>query len=505
MSENLTEKLTGLASQLDRSLNPLGKSDLGFLGKVEAQDTKSDDLEFGPTVDGETPVVYSDTVLRHDLWSKNRGIEILDDTPVLQEMYGCQSLKTDEDKERRRQSELATADFFESLFGLNTEFAENPHDAKREQYMRDLMETEEFQQLRNDTALDEYSSSLATVRISEQWAAIQDKHGEEPGEPGPEGGFGQEAKKALDNAKEDIQDLKDAQRTLGGMGSGDTSRLGIKEVERIYKKIKNSKQLSEICRLAGRYQNLAASQQRTKTPDGCEDVVGVTRTGDISQVLPQEIAFLGEDDLLELECLRRISESQAFAREHIGYEEEGKGPIVVVCDESGSMYGDPIANAKALALALYWIAKSTKRYVCLVGFSGGREGTYLAIPPDANKPDDLLDWLDHFYGGGTTCDVPLKELPARWDSLGCPAGKTDIILITDAYIKVPTEVEAEFNTWKAAKEVKMTTLVLSQKDHGYGYRGENGYRDSLNAVSNKVHHITNLSVESDAVADVLKV
>ena len=55
---------------------------------------------------------------------------------------------------------------------------------------------------------------------------------------------------------------------------------------------------------------------------------------------------------LELDALRRIVERQAQCREYHAVEPVGKGPVIIALDESGSMSGEKIHTAKALALAI---------------------------------------------------------------------------------------------------------------------------------------------------------
>jgi len=77
--------------------------------------------------------------------------------------------------------------------------------------------------------------------------------------------------------------------------------------------------------------------------------------------LPVELARLADPEF-ELDALRRIVERQALCREHHAIEPVGKGPIIVVLDESGSMDGEKCHTAKALALALAWIARQQRRW-----------------------------------------------------------------------------------------------------------------------------------------------
>src|SRR5207249_1706133 len=181
---------------------------------------------------------------------------------------------------------------------------------------------------------------------------------------------------------------------------------------------------------------------------------------DVGRLLPAELARLAVPEL-ELDALRRIAERQALCREYHAVEPAGKGPVIIALDESGSMRGEKVHTAKALALALAWVARQQRRWCALIAFSGGKEGRLLALPPGRWDENALADWLTAFLGGGTTCDVPLVELPGRyWQELACPPGKTDIVCITDAIVDVPDTVRDDFLRWKATAQARMISLVI---------------------------------------------
>jgi uncharacterized protein with von Willebrand factor type A (vWA) domain len=133
--------------------------------------------------------------------------------------------------------------------------------------------------------------------------------------------------------------------------------------------VRNDATLQAICALAGRYRRLAQSCQRRKTRHGLDDVVGVEFGGELGRVLPHELVKLAEP-AFEREALRRLAEGQLQCREHHATEPVGKGPVIVCVDESGSMTGDPVHTAKAVGLALAWIARRQRRWCALVAYSG---------------------------------------------------------------------------------------------------------------------------------------
>ena len=100
------------------------------------------------------------------------------------------------------------------------------------------------------------------------------------------------------------------------------------------------------------------------------------------------------------------------------------------------MEGDPVHMAKALALALAWIARQQRRWCALVAYSGESGERLLPLPPGRWDENQLMDWLDEFIGRGSHCDVPVRELPRYYEELQAPRGRTDVLFVTDAQCRL---------------------------------------------------------------------
>lgn len=431
-------------------------------------------------------VSLSPTALKLDDWSLRRGREIVAENTQLQSLYGL----TGKGKKVCEEADLATADFHAAAFEPDPELAKDCKNKRIHQYMKNLMDTPEFKALHQETQLDDVASEIATMAFSKEWVTLS-KQEESPDAFKSEMQAMGAASRALTKASTEVSDLRDMQSAMGiGGDGGGQNKLAADQLTAMFKRVRGSHQLKRICELAGRYRRFAQAQQRKKVLHGLDDVVGVVLDGDIGRLLPSELVQLDDPDL-ELDAMRRIIERQAMCREYRGIEAKARGPIVVVVDESGSMSGEPICTAKAIALAMAWVARHQKRYCCLVGFSGGTEGTWCVIPPGKDDPTSLMEWLEHFFSGGTTCDVPLAVLPSKWDSLGCPKGKTDIVIITDAQVDVPDELTQSFLAWKQRESVKLISLIIGAEP------------GDLRAVSDRVHIVQSLSMEEEGVGEIL--
>ena len=169
----------------------------------------------------------------------------------------------------------------------------------------------------------------------------------------------------------------------------------------------------------------------------------------------------------------------------------GKGPVVVCVDESGSMEGAKAETAKALALAVAWVARRQRRWVGLVAYSGDSGERLLALPPGRWDEVALADWVATFIGRGSSLDVPVRELPDFFKRLSAPAGVTDVLFVTDAACRIPADVVARFNAWRAAARARVVSLVVGRQP------------GDLTLVSDECHLVADLSPGVAAVGRVL--
>ena len=446
------------------------------LGGHEAAPRVDSSLAFslGPAA----PALESATALVLDGWGLRRGEEVLAESERL--------AKTGLDAH-------AAADFHGAAFEPEPILNEGCVDARRHEFLTRLLETPDYHALHRDTMLDAAASAIAAAAFAEQFAALV-KEDERPGgerERDREMAALRAAGRAAAEAAEEVGELGEARAALG-IGPGSPGSNDPPAIAALFRRVRNSPLLRRVCELAGRYRRVAQSAQRRKTSHGVDDVVGVELGGDVGRLLPHELARLADDDLCD-DAMRRLVERQAMCREYHAVEPVAKGPILVCCDESGSMQGEKGHAAKALALALAWVARSQNRWCALVAYSGDSGERVLALPPGCRDEAALLGWLEPFIGGGSSIDVPVRELPRIYREVGAPAGTTDVIFVTDAQCRLPAEVREGFLTWKASAKARLVTLVVG---------GEAG---DLALISDEVHLVRTLDASEEAVGRVLSV
>jgi uncharacterized protein with von Willebrand factor type A (vWA) domain len=430
----------------------------------------------------------SPTALVLDGWALRRGKELLEGSPLIQGL---------------KLSEEAIADFHAVAFLPDHELVEVCRDPARLRFLAQLLGTRDFRALHAATMLREDASEVAAAAFAEQFASLrQDEEIGPGGEEGEEGGSSEEstdragemaalraAGKALSRASEEVGAMSEAAGALG-LGPGSPGSNDPRAVAALFRRVRNDFALRRICEMAGRFRRLAQSRQRMKTSHGVDEVAGVELGGDLARLLPVELARIALPEL-ELDTLRRLAERQCMQRFVRGAEPVGRGPVLVAVDESGSMQGDKAHTAKALALAVAWVARRRRRWCALVAYSGNSGERLLALPPGRWDELALCEWLSAFIGKGSSIDVPVRELPRMYEQLRAPHGRTDVLFLTDAQAILPPVVVADFLAWKARARARLITLVV---------QGEPG---DLAKISDECHSVPALSPSEDAVGRAL--
>lgn len=444
------------------------------------------------TADGHAAAAaLNPTALLLDRWSLSKGRELLNDIES-----GFSDVLDDGPREAANE---AAADFFASAFLPEPELAPASSAELRRRMLDQTFQTPEYQELHAATRLDAAASEIAALSFAQSYVALVKSEAEaeeqacKSGKPRPEAARDMAALRAGGRAvKRAAKDVEEYHEAAGGLSDGGgPGALDPKRSAALFRRVRSDAGLRRICALAGRFRRVAAARQRQKTNHGTDDVVGVTLGDDLARLLPVELAQLADDDL-ELPTLRRLVERQTMVRDLRAVEPVGKGPIVVCVDESGSMSGDKVYSAKALGLALAWVARRQNRWCCLIAYSGDTGHRILTLKPGTWNEPELLDWLSEFLSGGSCRDVPLRELPDWWaDPIVAPAGKTDVVLITDAIAHFTDDEIATWNAWRRESRARCTALVI-RDDPG-----------PLRAACDEVYRVPAITPDDPDVQDLL--
>jgi uncharacterized protein with von Willebrand factor type A (vWA) domain len=420
------------------------------------------------------------TALAVDAWGLRRGRDLVAESERLRK---CGA------------DEFAAADFLTAAFDPDPTLLPSCADAARHRFLAQMLETPEYRALHADTRLDDTAAAIAATHFAEQFARLKQDDPGGAAAPGAVSDLAAEMAalravgKAVAEASREVGELRNAAAALG-LGPGEPGSSDPRAVASLFRRVRNDPGLRKICELAGRFRRVAQSRQRQKAAHGLDDVVGVEPGGDVGRLLPAELGRLVVPEL-ELDALRRIVEHQAMCREYHAVEPVGKGPIIVSVDESGSMSGEKIHTAKALALALAWVARRQRRWCGLAAYSGDSGERLLSLPPSRWDEAALCDWLAAFIGHGSDLDVPLREMPRMYATLKAPPGITDLVMVTDAKVRIPPEVREKFDAWRRSARARVVSLVLGSAP------------GDLALVSDECHQVQALDPSADAVGRVL--
>lgn len=428
--------------------------------------------------------------LHHDAWSIRRGRELTEPGGTLE------GLATPE----------AAADFHAAAYEPEPVLERGCIDGVRHEYLSTLMETPEWRELNEAAMLNTDAAEMAARHFGQgyvTYVAAVEEGAKDTGPHAPTRDRLRRNRAARDAAKSalgDVRDYGDAADAfgVGGPGGGVAGAADMARIAAVWKKVKDNDTLKRIIEQAGLFRRVAQGRRTRRSTHGLDNVTGVEMGSDLARIVPSELSALASgDEYRELDAARRLLEGQAIQRSVTATEQVGRGPVVVVVDESGSMNGARVEAAKGLALAVAWVARRQRRWVGLVGFSGGTTGTLCVLPPGKWDEAALIEWVEHFYGGGTCLDVPIKELPFNyWPKMiasGAERGKTDIIMITDAEVNAPKDQIAAFAAWKAEEKVKVKALILDNEP------------GDLARIADTCHRVKSIDATDEAVASALDI
>jgi uncharacterized protein with von Willebrand factor type A (vWA) domain len=303
-------------------------------------------------------------------------------------------------------------------------------------------------------------SLLKSIRDEEQKPRPEGGEGDQAGEEGEGDGpvseqlgdagrrFRAAMRRAVAAAAEQVAEAREA---MAGLAPGsesapptheqkDPRRLALAQL------LLSRPDMRDVLRRAGKLARLAQRKEAVRDPHARGEVVGLERGADLARVLPAELAVLGDDDL-DVLFYARFGEAGLAQYKLEGKEPQGKGPIVLLLDESGSMSGDGERWAKAAAIATVAVGQKERREV-IVAFFQTRITAAFAVLRDGRveqlDPNDpaachglegwgdvaklVMELLTRKSQGGTIFDQPLSWAVRAVEER---EPKADILFVTD--------------------------------------------------------------------------
>jgi len=260
------------------------------------------------------------------------------------------------------------------------------------------------------------------------------------------------------------ESIDEAQAALSAFAYGDSpgipsSKKG-KDRAAITSLVSSSRKLKEIAELAGKLRRIAAHKQRSKADRAREEINDIEQGGDLARVLPSEfLPVAAEDEALELLFMAKLVERASLQYKIGGKEEQGRGPVILCVDESGSMSGEAENWSKAVSLALLDVARRQKRSWAFVHFDSKVQRVDYA-PKGQIDPNTLVECMNHFSGGGTSFEAPIEKAFELIDKDG-GFKRADVILITDGYSQTSDRFNQLVANYKDEMEVSIFTVLVN--------------------------------------------
>ena len=354
---------------------------------------------------------------------------------------------------------------------------------KEKEYDDENIEDSEDIKMQKDTdirairksVLDNWKKSLDDKYID--WALKEiDKFREE---------FFRKIKEFLDYLK-DIMELENAlgeeTGTLFDLSLGNLLKRDLEYIKQLALLIKSNENIKRLCDMLGRFVKEEESYRiekvlrketfHTKVIDinSEEEIVGITSSRDIHNILPQEKMLLAEGVLETLFGVKYF-ENRLLTFKKEGYtdysydemvedemqvvEDDKKGPIIICVDTSGSMEGVPETVSKAVTLYLAARAMKQKRNCYLINFSTQIETMDLTYP---NTMDNLIEFLRLSFNGGTDPIPALRHAIKTMNSENYK--KSDLLFISDFVFNGFTDEDYKLAESQKKNENRFYSLII---------------------------------------------
>ena len=295
---------------------------------------------------------------------------------------------------------------------------------------------------------------------------------------------------ALEETNSEIVELVQAIKAFGGgydpgMSTNPAQRLSPAQKVEMAQKMRDNNKLRQIADLTGRLTRIALKTQKERVQHEPDEVIGVKTGQDIPHLVASEMSLLTDPALEDLFYLK-FAESKLTQYDLDRKENQGRGPIIVALDSSGSMtqpggggYSREVWS-KGVAIAMMAIARLQKRDIAIIHFSSGEQVKSFDFKKGQSAPMDVVECAEFFYGAGTnytgwmTQALKLVE-NSRFD-------KADVIIVSDGDIRLDQKVVENWNKARDERKMRCHSILI----------GETYGRDALQSISEKEGGVVNM-------------
>ncbi len=264
-------------------------------------------------------------------------------------------------------------------------------------------------------------------------------------------------------------------------------------------KLLSDKKLRMIAELAGRMADIAWQVQNSKTPDPTDELTDIRTGRDFAHMLSGEMIYMDDPDLEDI-FLYKAANNLIQSYQIIGYSPQGKGPIVVMIDNSGSMSGTPEEWSKAVMLALRMIAEKQKRDFYVIHFDSAVQKEYEFLKGVAS-PGKMLEAVEFFSGGGTNFEPPMRAAMKKMRESRYK--RADAIFVTDGLCGIRDEECAEWN--RIRQQAGMHSYCILIGDDRWGRGVMEKLTDKMMVIDPEKLMAEHTSTDSDVLQTVFSV
>lgn len=298
------------------------------------------------------------------------------------------------------------------------------------------------------------------------------------------------ARKACQAAVEEADAINNSIGVIGqGDKPGNQYMASLSDKKEIFRRIRDNKNLKEIMKLAGRFQRLAIDKQKSKTKYGTDEITNIDIGNDLGRLVPSEMMKIYHP-LLQLDFKKKYLERNLIQYQLSGRETQGRGPLIICCDESGTMEGKRDIWSKAVALALLRVAQKQKRTFAIIHYDA-RVHRVDKFKRGKATPIDIIDSMTHFTGGGTNFEHPLNK-SVQLINNEKEYKEADIIFVSDGEAQLGDQFLKIFNQAKKIAQFNVISILIDTNKQEstsckyfsdkIAYVDGNNYEDALDVV-----------------------
>ena len=259
---------------------------------------------------------------------------------------------------------------------------------------------------------------------------------------------------AVDAAMGAAQQASDA---IKSWGNSDSSPTALQQNAELLRRIQSSQKLREIIKHLGKYREILDHARKTSFIYGRGETYDIVLGKDFIRAISSEYAYLATSETVPLfmQKVQRKTLKQYRKRERVS---KGCGDIVVCIDESGSMYGERIAWAKAVALVVLEHAVQNGRKCVMVRFASDDQPVTHIFAKGEYTVDDVFEFAESFLWGGTDFEAPLTRAVSLIEDEGFESA--DVMFITDGEHHISDKFVDNLRNKKSQLKFKVTGVLV---------------------------------------------